>query len=204
MSSPYRLAHRGERVEIYEPVLLLRQQVISIDDHARVDSWVKLEGGEGLQIGKYVHIASFAHINIGGGTVELGDYSAVASGGKIIGGSNRPEGLSMSAAAPLTMQVVTRSKVIVGAYACVLTNAVLMPGVTLGEGAVVGAGAVVTKDIPAWEIWAGVPARKISERPRPARMPQSPALDWAALYLDYEETRLGLMDAYGRMGRGNE
>jgi len=33
-------------------------------------------------------------------------------------------------------------------------------GVTIGENALVGAGSVVTRDIPAGETWAGVPARK--------------------------------------------
>jgi len=39
-----------------------------------------------------------------------------------------------------------------------------LPGVKIGNGAVVAAGAVVTKDIPDFEIWGGVPAKKISER----------------------------------------
>jgi acetyltransferase-like isoleucine patch superfamily enzyme len=43
-------------------------------------------------------------------------------------------------------------------------SAVIMQGVTVGRGAIVGALAVVTKDIPPYEIWAGVPARKIGER----------------------------------------
>jgi acetyltransferase-like isoleucine patch superfamily enzyme len=43
-------------------------------------------------------------------------------------------------------------------------NVTVLKGVTIGRGAVVGAGAVVTKNIPAGEIWAGVPARKISSR----------------------------------------
>ena len=32
-------------------------------------------------------------------------------------------------------------------------------GLTIGEGALLGAGSVITKDIPAREIWAGVPAQ---------------------------------------------
>ena len=35
----------------------------------------------------------------------------------------------------------------------------ILPGITIGEGAFVAAGSVVTKDIPAWEIWKGNPAR---------------------------------------------
>lgn len=37
---------------------------------------------------------------------------------------------------------------------------------TIGDGAVIGANAVVTKDVPAFEIWAGNPARRISTRDR--------------------------------------
>lgn len=40
-------------------------------------------------------------------------------------------------------------------------GAIIMPGVTIDEGAVIGAGAVVTKDIPAYSVAAGVPARVI-------------------------------------------
>lgn len=40
-------------------------------------------------------------------------------------------------------------------------NVVIMPGVTIGDCCVIGAGSVVTKDIPAWTIAAGNPARVI-------------------------------------------
>lgn len=44
--------------------------------------------------------------------------------------------------------------------AMVGAGAVVLPGVTIGEGATVGAGAVVTEDVPANQVWLGVPARK--------------------------------------------
>jgi acetyltransferase-like isoleucine patch superfamily enzyme len=44
------------------------------------------------------------------------------------------------------------------------THAVILPGVTIGDGAVVGAGAVVTKDVPAYSIVGGVPAKVLKYR----------------------------------------
>lgn len=38
-------------------------------------------------------------------------------------------------------------------------NCIILKGVTIGEGAVVGAGSVVTKDVPAWTVVAGNPAK---------------------------------------------
>jgi acetyltransferase-like isoleucine patch superfamily enzyme len=43
------------------------------------------------------------------------------------------------------------------------SNATILSGTTIGEGAVIGAGSVVTRDIPAWAIAAGVPARIIGD-----------------------------------------
>ena len=39
----------------------------------------------------------------------------------------------------------------------------VMPGVTVGEGAIVGAGSLVNRDIPAWTIAAGRPAKVLKE-----------------------------------------
>ncbi len=44
---------------------------------------------------------------------------------------------------------------------CVSMGAMIMPGVTVGEGAIVGAYSLVTKDVPAWTVVAGNPAKVI-------------------------------------------
>ena len=54
--------------------------------------------------------------------------------------------------------------VVVGDNAFVFSNALIMPGVTIHEGAVVLAGSVVTKDVPAWNVVGGNPARIIKKR----------------------------------------
>jgi maltose O-acetyltransferase len=54
--------------------------------------------------------------------------------------------------------------VTIGDYVFIGPRAIILPNVKIGKGAVVAAGAVVTKNIPDFEIWGGVPAKKISDR----------------------------------------
>jgi len=43
-------------------------------------------------------------------------------------------------------------------------NAIILKGVEIQKGAIIAAGSIVTKNVPSYEIWGGVPAKKISER----------------------------------------
>jgi len=52
----------------------------------------------------------------------------------------------------------------IGSDVWIATEAMIMPGVTIGHGAVIAARAVVTRDIPPYAIAAGVPARVIKYR----------------------------------------
>ena len=47
----------------------------------------------------------------------------------------------------------------IGKSAWIGSNVTILPGVTVGDGALVAAGAVVTKDVPAYTVAGGVPAR---------------------------------------------
>lgn len=46
------------------------------------------------------------------------------------------------------------------------SNVIILPGVHIGEGAVCCAGCVVTKDVEPFTVVAGIPAKKVGERPR--------------------------------------
>lgn len=61
---------------------------------------------------------------------------------------------------PLTYKPIT-----IGNGVWIGAEAIICPGVTIGDGAVVAAGAVVVKDVPAWTVVGGNPAKIIKERP---------------------------------------
>lgn len=46
------------------------------------------------------------------------------------------------------------------------SNVIVLPRVSIGEGAVLCAGFVVTKDVEPYCVVAGIPAKKVNERPR--------------------------------------
>ena len=60
--------------------------------------------------------------------------------------------------------------VIIEDDATIGSNATLMPGITIGEGAFVAGGAIVTKNVPAWTLAKGCPA-KLSELPESLKKP---------------------------------
>lgn len=149
---------------IYEPVLILKPEMVKIADTARIDSFTKIEGGLGVTIGEHVHIASFCTINAGGGEVIFGNHSGCSCGVRITSGMPDIEYLEVSAAElPEDCHVIKR-KTVIGEYVVIFSNAVICPGVTIGDGAIIGAGAVVTRDVAPWAIVGGVPAKVIGRR----------------------------------------
>lgn len=85
----------------------------------------------------------------------LGEYVGWGPGAKVLGSSHT--GLPLDV--PFIQTDLHIKPVRVGDWTDIGTNAVLLPGVTIGKGAIVGAGAVVTKDVPPYAVVAGVPAQ---------------------------------------------
>ena len=155
---------RRQGLTVYGPYMFLESDTLRIKYTARIDSFVKIECGRGAYIGDYVHVASFCHLGIGGGLLILDDGVSIASGAKVVTGSNvAGRGHGCSAVDPRGVKM--KSFVWIKRNAVVFCNAVVLPGVIVGENAVIGAGAVVTKDVPDFEVWGGVPARKMGELP---------------------------------------
>jgi acetyltransferase-like isoleucine patch superfamily enzyme len=174
-----RFAYVGEGAQVFEHALVLGPEAISIGAGSRIDDYCRLEGGQRLELGRYVHVSSFVSI-FGGGTCLVGDGVGLAGGGRVICGSDQADAV-MSAVAPAQWRHVERYTNVLDHLSFVATNSTVLPGVSLGMGAILAAGAVATKDIPAWEVWGGVPARRVAARdPEPLRARGVPLDELAA------------------------
>lgn len=96
-----------------------------------------------------------------GPAVTLGKYVMFGPNAAIVGYDhvvNRPGVPIIFSGRPVLPATVVEDDAWIG------YGATVMAGVKVGRGAVVAAGAVVVKDVPAYEIWGGVPAKKIGIR----------------------------------------
>lgn len=103
--------------------------------------------------------------------VIIGNNVTVKSGVQIWDGTRIEDNVFLGPNATLTNDKTPRSKQYPEAFqgitlkeGCSIgANATILPGITIGKNAMVGAGAVVTKDVPAYAVVVGNPAKIIQQ-----------------------------------------
>ncbi len=113
--------------------------------------------GKNLTIGKHVFINAGCKFQDQGG-ITIGDRALIGHNVVLatLNHDTDPEKRADMHPAPIT----------IGHDVWIGANATVLPGVTIGEGAIIAAGAVVTRDVPAYTIVGGIPAKIIRAIPR--------------------------------------
>lgn len=121
-------------------------------------------------LGKYSYIGNQCTII----NTEIGNFCSIADN-CVIGGASHPiEWVSTSPVFHNGINILRHNfsvnkynvykKTTIESDVWIGTNCLLKSGVSIGTGAVIGMGSVVTKDIGAYEVWAGNPAKLIKKR----------------------------------------
>ena len=151
----------GPNVYVYGPIRFLGTRNVELGGSGNLYDNVLFETGNagGIRIGDNFRInrgclfSARARITLGDGCL-IGEYVSIRDNNHVFEDLSRPIGAQGFRAAPIRL----------GDDVWVGRGAVILQGVTIGHGSVIAANSVVTKDVPAMEVWAGIPAKFLRRR----------------------------------------
>lgn len=111
-----------------------------------------------LTLGNRVYIGARCNIRAGGGAIEVGDDTLIAQQVSLIASNHCIMNTALYQDQPWDE---AKTGVVIGKNVWLGCGVTVLPGVEIGNNAVIGAGSVITKSVPANEVWAGVPAKKL-------------------------------------------
>lgn len=107
-----------------------------------------------------------------GATLKIGKFCSIAADVKLFLGGNHPTDWATTYPLHFLFKEfshirgcpATKGDIVIGNDVWIGYGAILLSGVTIGDGAVVGAGAVVARNVEAYGIAAGNPAKTVKKR----------------------------------------
>jgi galactoside O-acetyltransferase len=152
----------GDNVLISRKASIYGASLMSIGNHVRIDDFCILSGS--ITLGSYIHIGAYCAL-YGANGIAMADYTGLSPRCTVFSSTDDFSGdYLISPMAPKAFTNVTGGAVVIKKYSQIGSGSIIMPNITVEEGAAVGAMSFVNSSIPAWSIYAGVPAKKIKDR----------------------------------------
>lgn len=152
------LKSRGEKVEFWADVDILRPDLVSIGNHVAFHNGVFANPcGDWITIGDHCHFAPYGVLY---GPLTIGNHVAVAAHVVFASVGHGYDRIDI----PMVQQKVNKKEIVIEDDVWIGANAVIIGGVTIGAHSIVGAGAVVTHDVEPYSVVGGTPAKLIRKR----------------------------------------
>lgn len=140
-----------------------------------------------VMVGKATYGTLFVYSDVNNVKLQIGNYCSIASQVKFILGLDHYT--NHIATFPFKVQelhseeyeAISKGNIIVDDDVWIGQDAIILSGVHIGQGAVIAAGAVVSKDVPAYAIVGGVPAKVIQYRFEPEMIDELLKVDYSKL-----------------------
>ncbi|WP_406162473.1 DapH/DapD/GlmU-related protein [Streptomyces canus] len=143
----------GERCYVAESAAVFPDRLrLGDDSYIAAHAYVTGE----LDTGSHCTLNPFTAVR---GNVVLGDGVRIGAHTSLLGFNH-----SMAPDRPVYRQPLTSRGIRVGDDVWIGSHVIVVDGVTIGDHCVIGAGAVVTRNLPAWSVAAGNPARVLRDR----------------------------------------
>ena len=155
------LAHAGPECVIEAGVLVFHPETVRLGSNVYVGHRTILKGyhKNTMTIGDETWIGQDCFFHSAGG-ITIGARVGIAPCVRILTSRHAEAGRAI----PILFSPIELAPVVIEDDADVGIGAIILPGVRIGRGAQIGAGAVVTRDIPAYAVAVGTPARVLRER----------------------------------------
>ena len=139
-----------EYIEIEEDTLFSKYCILECRKVTENDPRMLI--GSSCNFGEFTHVSCVEKVTIGNG-VLTGRFVLITDN------SHGELKLSEADTPPQYRKVSSKGPVFIGNNVWIGDKVSILPGVTIGDGAIIAAGAVVTKNIPAYVIAGGIPAK---------------------------------------------
>ncbi|MDI3520438.1 MAG: hypothetical protein PWR04_426 [Anaerophaga sp.] len=135
---------------------------MEIGNNVRIDDFCIISGN--IKLGSYIHISAYCAL-YGQFGIEMEDFTGLSPRCTLFSATDDFSGDYLIG--PMISQEytnVTGGKITIGKYSQIGAGTVILPKVTVEEGVAVGAMSLIKNNLEEWNIYAGIPAKRIKAR----------------------------------------
>ncbi len=158
-----KIPNNPKNILISKKASLYNTHLMEFGDNIRIDDFSILSGA--IKLENFIHISAFVALYGGKSGIEIKEFCTISPKATIFASNDDFSGNALiSPIIDPNFCNTKYEKVILNKHTQICTNATILPGVVCGIGSVLGAYSLLKSSISDFEIFAGIPAKKIGNR----------------------------------------